>query len=379
MLPFGCLLSRTCCLLQLPLSSLSDLDFETPSLHSLAAFSAPHLCPGPVCVPVELLQSKAMQVDYRIVEVALFFNADLLKAQAQGQAAQAQGQASPSAVGDGNGGSSGSDAAAAAAAAAAASNISLFPVMLLSNDNAQVTAAKAHGLPAFRISSPTSGDAAVALQRMLAQPGVALTSQQVRTLAGPTATAGLGASAGKSLQSHFDSAVACLRALLGSHNIAAAALQSVAALLGPLDPGAGAAAVASGDAAALTAALRQQASAIQQVQTLLHLNETSGSVPSSARQLRYEETARGEGSREAPAGDQAEAVDAASEEGVREGAVLVRGPTLPESLAEMAALVEGQMAEWETVVKTHQSPSRVSKWAASPGAAAAGSAGSGTG
>ena len=66
------------------------------------------------------------QVDFKIVEVALFFMHEVLKGGAQSDDQVLDG-ASPH-----------------------------LPVMLLSNDNAQIAAARAHGLPSFRLSSPGS-------------------------------------------------------------------------------------------------------------------------------------------------------------------------------------------------------------------------------
>ncbi len=64
------------------------------------------------------ISSKGQKVDLKIVEVALFF----MKEVVSGGGAAEQGGTE-------------------------------LPVMLLSNDNAQIAAARAHGLPAFRMSS----------------------------------------------------------------------------------------------------------------------------------------------------------------------------------------------------------------------------------
>lgn len=73
------------------------------------------------------ISSKGQRVDYKIVEVALYFMREVLAGAEQG--------------------STGGDQGAGTAARH-------LPVMLLSNDNAQILAARAHGLPAFRLSSP---------------------------------------------------------------------------------------------------------------------------------------------------------------------------------------------------------------------------------
>jgi hypothetical protein len=66
--------------------------------------------------------------DLAIIEVALFFRRELLGA----------------AVGGGGGGASGNGSGVDAGDAQ--------PVILLTNDNAQLTMAKSHGLPAFKLT-----------------------------------------------------------------------------------------------------------------------------------------------------------------------------------------------------------------------------------
>jgi hypothetical protein len=77
------------------------------------------------------ISSKGQKVDFKIVEVALYFMSEVVGA---------NGGAGGSACGS-DGGSSGAAPPP-------------LPVMLLSNDNAQILAARAHGLPAYRLSSP---------------------------------------------------------------------------------------------------------------------------------------------------------------------------------------------------------------------------------
>eukprot|EP00955_Chlamydomonas_euryale_P009114 97546-Chlamydomonas_euryale.AAC.1 len=162
-------------------------------------------------------------------------------------------------------------------AAAAASRL---PVMLLSNDNAQILAARAHGLPAYRLSTP--GDLS---SRLAALSGRPLTASALRALLAPAATVGLGSTAGVSLQTQFDRAVGALRWAAGGLAAAGALLRAA--------PGGSAGAASAG------------------------ADEYSG----------------------------------------------------------MAAALEAQLEEWEAVVKSHQAPSRLLQWAASPGAAAEESAG----
>lgn len=93
--------------------------------------------------------SSGQRSDLAIIEVALFFRTELLAA-----AAAAVAEATAAASGA-------SEEAAAAAApctptrqqqAAAAAAAEAQPVILVTNDNAQLQLAKAHGLPAFKLA-----------------------------------------------------------------------------------------------------------------------------------------------------------------------------------------------------------------------------------
>lgn len=107
-------------------------------------------------------------------------------------------------------------------------------------------AAKAHGLPAFRLSAATTepslaagiaaalGGAATPHAPHAPPPaGPALTASALRALLGPWATTGLGTAAGTSLQAHFDAAVAALRVCAGALRRAAGALAAGAEAQGP--------------------------------------------------------------------------------------------------------------------------------------------------
>lgn len=125
------------------------------------------------------MADKGQSVDAKIVEVALFFQAELLAAANSNMQKHADGKArSPSQM----------------------------PVVLLSSDNAQLHLARSHGLPAAKVSDLSAMPAALKSQ----QP---LSAQLLRGLLRPAATAGLGSRAGRSLQTQFDQAVACLRAV----------------------------------------------------------------------------------------------------------------------------------------------------------------------
>jgi hypothetical protein len=96
--------------------------------------------------------------DLAIIEVALFFRTELLAAAA---AAVAEVSATTAAGSSSSGGAAeAADAAAAPstptrqqqAAAAAAAAAEAQPVILITNDNAQLQLAKSHGLPAFKLA-----------------------------------------------------------------------------------------------------------------------------------------------------------------------------------------------------------------------------------
>ncbi|KAL6757892.1 hypothetical protein V8C86DRAFT_2612814 [Haematococcus lacustris] len=215
--------------------------------------------------------NKGQKVDYRIVEVAMFFQREILRSK-------------PSAT----------------------SNLSPagepfdLPVLLLSNDNAQISAARAHGLPAFRLASAGADMAAVLADIQTSagqQKARVLSSGVLRHLMGSAATAGLGSSAGRSLQDQFDGAVATLRtvqrALRASHVVLS---NAAAAVAGPPD------------------------------------GDDDGQA--ARRQL-----AR-----------------------VRQALQCDTGPNLAD-LEGLWLAVENRMAEWEGCVRVAQQPSRVLKWA----------------
>ncbi|GAX79974.1 hypothetical protein CEUSTIGMA_g7413.t1 [Chlamydomonas eustigma] len=148
------------------------------------------------------ISSKGQKVDFKIVEVALFFMTELLGCveDHEGSRSDMPGtQQRP------------------------ASTITHMPVVLLSNDNAQIAAARANGLPSFRLSSP--GDLALKLQELgRTSP---LTSSVLRTLLAPQATSGLGATPLLSLQKGFDQAFAAVNGLNAGLQIAAKLLHQV--------------------------------------------------------------------------------------------------------------------------------------------------------
>jgi hypothetical protein len=151
--------------------------------------------------------TKGQRADHRIVEVALFFQREVLKAAA---AAGAEGRESGT---------------AAAASLTAAS----FPVLLLSGDNAQVATARSHGLPAVRMADVAAARAP--LEAALAG-GAPLGASLLRSCLGAAAVAGLSDGAAvRSLQAEFDGAVAALEAAAAALEASQRQLQAVAAVV----------------------------------------------------------------------------------------------------------------------------------------------------
>jgi len=225
----------------------------------VAGSSSPHMA------------DKGQRVDAKIVEVALFFQAELQTA----------------AAGNGTPGSH------TAVATNTGSEGHPMSVVLLSADNAQLQLARTHGLPAARLQDMA------ALPGKLSQ-GAHLTASLLRNVLEPAATAGLGSRAGRSLQRQFDEAIACLRAV---HSALITVLADAPAPQPLVEPG-----NILGDAEALSA-------------------------------------------------------DAAA---VGTGFVCHKPSTAPDIAgpSELAQAVAGKLAEWEAVVSSHQSASRVLKWSA---------------
>jgi hypothetical protein len=175
--------------------------------------------------------SRGQATDHRIVEVALFFQAELLKA---------AGDAGAAGGGAGGDGASGEQHP--------------MPVVLLTADNGQAALARAHGLPCALMADVAAAEAGARALRALRAP---LTASALRELLRERAVRALGAAAARSLQAEFDDAVAALAAatdaLAASRGALAAARRAGAAG----DLAAAAAAVAGdGDGDGLVEALR---------------------------------------------------------------------------------------------------------------------------
>jgi hypothetical protein len=179
--------------------------------------------------------SRGQATDHRIVEVALFFQAELLKA--AGDAGAAGGGAA------GGGGGSG-----------ASGKQHRMPVILLTADNGQAALARAHGLPCALMADVAAAEAGARALRALRAP---LTASALRELLRERAVRALGAAAARSLQAEFDDAVAALAAATDALAASRGALATARRAGAAGDLAAAAAAVAGdADADGLVEALR---------------------------------------------------------------------------------------------------------------------------
>ncbi|KAF5840569.1 hypothetical protein DUNSADRAFT_16232 [Dunaliella salina] len=178
-----------------------------------------------------LLGNRGAQVDVRIVEVALFFQTEILKGAAPSSAGSHLPTHSTTAAhslstsSTGNNGIPSGDIKASGVGDVGTEPVPSLPVLLLTNDNSQLLVAKAHGLPAFRLSN-------VNTQQLQAIQGSAYVSaSMLRSVMGPWATTGLGSVAGTSLQQHFDGSVAALQACRSGLQDALAALSRISSIV----------------------------------------------------------------------------------------------------------------------------------------------------
>lgn len=168
--------------------------------------------------------------------------------------------------------------------------------------------------------------------------GSMLSSALLRQVLAPAALAGLGSTAGRSLQQEFDGCVACLSAMTSGCKGAAQVLQQALQL-------AQGAAGADGDVAK---------DALGQIVRLLS-QQSFGQMFSEGAGGGGEEVV-GEGSGESGGGAGASRVS---------GSGSSSGPMVDvvDLLQGGAAAVEGRLAGWEGLVRSHQAPSRVLRWA----------------
>ncbi|KAL4550066.1 hypothetical protein Ndes2526B_g08241 [Nannochloris sp. 'desiccata'] len=151
--------------------------------------------------------SRGQATDHRIVEVGLYFQQECVNAALRGEAstAAATRMELEEERGEEDGKVSGREEEQKAHFS------SSLPVILLTSDNGQQALAKAHGLPAVRMS-----DLAAIKAQVLGhlEAGKALTASVLRAALRPTAVAALGKVAARSLQMEFDGAISCLRAAI---------------------------------------------------------------------------------------------------------------------------------------------------------------------
>jgi hypothetical protein len=271
---------------------------------------------------------KGQVADLSIIEVALFFQSEILAAAAAaspGGGGAAAGGAMPVALLTNDNGARAGLSRRAALGSPAFALSSAAPAGALTPTPSHTTArrpagqlqlAKSHGLPAFKLTPNAPFDAAL---RGLLTSGAPLTSAALRGLLAPAATAGLNtAKPGRGLQEEFDGAVACLKGLLAAYEDLSGALSEVAD-------------AASDDA-------RPPAEALARVRGLLAARPHAQP---------FDEGGGGSGGG-----------DAAGEGGGGAG-----GRPLLEAVKANADALAARLAAWDGVVRSHQAPSRVVKWA----------------
>lgn len=156
--------------------------------------------------------SRGQATDHRIVEVGLYFQQECVKAAFEGEASTAAATSTEieDARGEKNGRSGREEGQKA-------HSISSLPVILLTSDNGQQALAKAHGLPAVRMSDLGAIKAQVLSHIEAGKP---LIASVLRAVLRPTAVAALGKVAARSLQMEFDGAISCLRTAIEHLNLA---------------------------------------------------------------------------------------------------------------------------------------------------------------
>jgi hypothetical protein len=228
-------------------------------------------------------------VDFRIVEVALFFMNEVLKAANNGSSEALDN-----------------------------SSKHPLPVMLLSNDNAQISTARSHGLPAYRLYSESQTAEGVLrsllqddLPSSINQQPCVLSACLLRGLFGPVATTGLGSAVpAVPLQDSFDSVVAAMQGVVGALHTAQVALSGI------------------------TQAITNSSSATsnEEVEALLAMIAQHLHTP-----LPMGLSNASEGAEASPT-------------------------LLSESLAGLLSALQEPLSQWEARCRTHQQPSRVLKW-----------------
>ncbi|KAL4447204.1 hypothetical protein ABPG77_007237 [Micractinium sp. CCAP 211/92] len=187
--------------------------------------------------------TKGQRADHRIVEVALFFQQEILRGAAAALGMAAAPAAEAGAAADATAAHadacasscSGGSGSCSAASGPASPGITpaAFPVLLLSGDNAQVLTARTHGLPAARMSELAAVQGP--LEAALGQGGGQLGASLLRSVLGTAATNGLGTAARRSLQAEFDDAISVLAAAVDALTASQARLEAAATVASSAD------------------------------------------------------------------------------------------------------------------------------------------------
>jgi len=280
--------------------------------------------------------NKGQAIDLKIVEVALFFQQELCLAASQHRHSADESQM----VGQ----------------RPNPNRPFCFPVVLFSNDNVQLMAAKSHGLPAFRYTDLQK----CTHSREVMHGRRPLTASVLRSLIGKKATVGLGARARKSLQDEFDGIVACMKHLMESYEDAKNLLGQTREIL-------------EGNSKDALTQLKQlldvgQQNVSDRRESIKHSSKTGNDSDSSSAGV-SEETEDDslfgicleDGTDEPSAAtisaelDEPKVSDSSAENSSRfDEDEATDGETIP--------LVRAKLAEWECLVKSYQHPSRILRW-----------------
>ncbi|GLI63531.1 hypothetical protein VaNZ11_006518, partial [Volvox africanus] len=255
------------------------------------------------------LATRGQAVDVRIVEVALYYQAEVTRAYQQ----------------------SGTEGADGGAGDKSSPRPSFLPVILLSNDNAQISAAKSHGLPAFRLTAAT--ELSVKLDDIARGGGGALSSGVLRQLLAPQATKALGTTATRSLQDQFDCAVGTLRGVVAALKGLVTPLERISQLAAAAGAEPEGEVAGRSDCAGELERAEDARATLREIRRVLQGSDTEPSPGDSVR---------GNGS-----------------------SGLVSG------LEMLVSGLQTELLHWESIIRSHQGPSRLVQWAALGSSAAA--------
>lgn len=280
--------------------------------------------------------NKGQAIDLKIVEVALFFQQELCCAATQFRLNAEESQMTDQHPNP--------------------NNPFCFPVVLFSNDNVQLMAAKSHGLPAFRYTDLQK----CTHSREVMHGRKPLTASVLRSLIGKKATVGLGARARKSLQDEFDGIVACMKHLMESYEDARNLLGQTKEIL-------------EGNSEDALTQLKQLLDVGQQHgpqrrrsdKTLkARLDSESSSADNTSEEteedLFFGMSLEDGGDESSPATTTVESDDPKLSDSSLENTST--GDLDDSSDGETIPLVRAKLAEWEGLVKSYQNPSRILRW-----------------